>query len=280
MKRLFAFTLFVLFLYSFSLSAAVKARVTGHRLNVRARPDINAEIVTQLRLDDTAEVLEKGEEWTKIKAPADSSCWVFSEYVTKGRINTDSVNLRSGPGLAFPVLCCLYQGTPVGIMEVAGEWSRIQPPVEFGVWVSSRYLSYRDKEEKEEPPEKSAKGSKASRLEKQIEEQPLPPAEQAVEKIGALPAQVKPAVSLPESEIKELELVSYAGYLDDLGMIINRPGTYKLTDGEEWVCILTSPVIELNPYVNRQVRIEGIIVSQTTSWGIPVVEVKRLQVIK
>jgi len=158
--------------------------------------------------------------------------------------------------------------------------------VEFGVWVSTRYLSYRDREEKKEPAKKTVKPRKEKSIKEDkgkktvIDSEDKIPAEKITEEIKPLPPQIKPAVSVPAIEENGLELVSYAGYLDDMGMIVNRPGTYKLTADDQWICILTSPLIELNPYVTHQVRIEGIIVSQTTSWGVPVVEVKRLQVIK
>lgn len=236
-------------------NAEEHAKVTGDSVNVRVRPDINSEIVTQLSLGEGVVVLEKKDEWVKIKAPSHSKCWVYSECISGAEIKTDSANLRCGPGIAFPVLTKLKKGTPINIIEVFGEWVRIEPPVEFGVWVNSKYLKYERCIEEEI-------------IEKPVTEVPI--------------VEEKPqAISVLEEDITGIELVSYAGKLEDLGIIINRPGTYKLiSEKGKWICIIKSPTIDVNPYVSRIVRIDGVIISKSSSWGVPVVELKRLQIIK
>lgn len=232
----------------------LRAKVIGDRVNVRIRPDINSEIVTQLSSGEEVIVLEKNEEWTNIRAPIHSKCWVHTECVEGTRIKSESVNMRCGPGLAFPVLTKLKKGTPLNIIEVFGDWVRIEPPVGFGVWVSSKYLEYKPQTPSEKPSEKV----------EAVEEKPQPQ-----------------IISAPEEELSRVELVSYAGRLEDLGIIINRPGTYKLvSDKGKWLCIIKSPTLDVNPYINRSVRIEGVVLSKSSSWGVPVIELKRLSVIK
>lgn len=273
------FVLFCVFcglVFSHSLYAFT-ARVTGDRVNVRARPVRGSEIVTQLSLDEEVVVLEEGLLWTKIKAPVTSRCWIHSDYVEAGKIKGSSVNMRCGPGVAFPVLYRLNRGTQINIIEVAGDWILIEPPVEFGVWVSTKYLEYPKPEEAvEEKPMELVKTSKLAG-EKQAQEEVFE--EQELDIPVPLP-DIPAIVSVPQEEISDIELVSYAGTLQDLGIIINRPGTYKLVSSDKWLCILRSPTLDLNPYVNRVVRIEGVKVAFASSWDIPVVEVKRLQVIK
>lgn len=246
---------------------AVTAKVAGNRVNARIRPVLGSEIVTQLSFGEEVEVLEEGAEWTKIKRPAHSRCWIHSDYVESGRIIAGSVNMRCGPGLAFPVLCQLDRGTEVNIVEVIGDWMRIEPPVEFGVWISSQYIEHPE-------PVETAK-------EKIVEEEEIVE-EKIVEESAPFVCtpEIPPTVSVPPEEIPKVELVSYAGTLEDLGIIINRPGTYKLISNGKWVCILKSPTLDLNPYVNRVVRIDGVGVAVASSWDVPVIEVKRLRVIK
>lgn len=244
-----------------SAEELLRAKVTTDRVNVRVRPDINSEIVTQLSSGEEVVVLEKNEEWTKIRAPIHSKCWVHSECVKEARIKSESVNMRCGPGLAFPVLAKLKKGTPINIKEVFGEWTRIEPPVEFGIWVSSKYLEYKPK---------------IPLLAGQI------PSEKPPEKVEVVEEKPQPQIiSAPEEELSRVELVSYAGRLEDLGIIINRPGTYKLVDDKgKWLCIIKSLTLDVNPYINRSVRIEGVVLSKSSSWGVPVIELKRLSVIK
>lgn len=237
---------FIQFLYADSV------KVTANNVNVRVRPVLGSEIITQISLGEEVEVLEKGTEWTKIKAPVHSNCWVRGDYVKSGKIRAGAVNMRCGPGLAFPVLCQLERGMEINIVEVAGDWIRIEPPVEFGVWTSTQYLAFQEPVEAE--------------VVKEIEEEETP--------------EIPVTVSVPKDEIPNVELVTYSGVLEDLGIIINRPGTYKLISKGKWICILKSPTLDLNPYVNRVVRIEGVKVAVSSSWKAPIVEVKRLQVIK
>lgn len=252
------FLVFLIIIFAHPLYAT-SVKVAGDRVNVRARPVPGAEIVTQLSLDEEVEVLEKGSEWTKIKAPVHSKCWVHNDYIKAGRVTANGVNLRCGPGVAFPVLCQLTRGAEVSIIEVVGDWIRIEPPVEFGVWVSSQYLAYPE-------PAEIVEIVREEIVEEEILPTPTP--------------EIPTIVSVPQQEIPEIELVSYAGILQDLGVIINRPGTYKLVSNDNWICILESPTLDLNPYVNRVVRIEGVAVAIASSWNVPVIEVKRLQVIK
>lgn len=253
-RRLRSSILLVAAFFCFSASAEelVRAKVTGDSVNVRVRPEINSEIVTQLSAGEEVVVLEKGDEWTKVLAPSHSKCWVHSETVSGSIIKSDSVNLRCGPGLAFPVMAKLKNGTKIDIIEVFGEWVRIEPPVEFGLWVNSKYLEYEPQITPEKPPEAEPVV---------VEEKPQ-------------------VVSVAEEEITGVELVSYAGRLEDLGVIINRPGTYKLVSDDKWVCIIKSPTLDVNPYVNRMVRIEGVLLSKSSSWNVPIIELKRLSLIK
>ena len=274
------FFCFLIIAFSQSLHAD-SVKVTANNVNVRVRPVLGSEIITQINLGEEVEVLERGTEWTKIKVPVHSRCWVHSDYVKGGRITAGAVNMRCGPGLAFPVLCRLERGIEVNIVEVAGDWIRIEPPVEFGVWTSTQYLAFSEPTKvEEEIPAKSIVQEIV--VEEEITETGIDTeiglSQEPVLVVDTLDAPV--AISVSQDEILNLELVTYAGVLEDLGMIINRPGTYKLISKGKWICILKSPTLDLNPYVNRVVRIEGIKVAVSSSWKVPILEVKRLQVIK
>lgn len=239
---------------------SVRTSVSGDNVNVRARPDVNSEIVTQLKLGEEVTILEREGEWVKIIAPKHTKCWINNETIDGNIIRKDSVNIRSGPGIAYPVLARLPKDTKIKPIETFNEWTKIEPPCEFGVWVNSKYLEQKD--EKEKP-------SEGGFLNLQAVATPLP-------------EEKKPEiVSVPSEQMSGIELISYAGRLEDLGVIINRPGTYKLLgDTGRWLCIVKSPEINVNPYVNRIVRIEGVVVAKSSSWDVPVIELKRLNIIK
>lgn len=251
---------------------AETARVTGDRVNVRAKPILGSEIVTQLSLNEEVLVVEETDEWAKIKGPVHSKCWVHSDYVKDGVITANGVNMRCGPGVAFPSLVKVNKNTKVNVIDESGDWVRVSPPVEFTVWVSSKYLEYEGSVDKEAE-EKIVKVVE----EETSKEEPI----ETEEEMEFVEVSVVPGtISVSEDEIAGVKLKSYIGTLEDLGVIINRPGTYKLVARGKWVCILKSPTLDLNPYVNRVIRIEGVEISESSSWGVPVAEVKRLQVVR
>lgn len=272
LKRISIWFIFVFFLstqglfcFAADTEEILHKKVIGDRVNVRARPNANSEVVTQLSAGEEVVVLGTEGDWTKIAAPKHTKCWV-SLAMVEGNIviKKDSVNLRSGPGVAYPVLAEIKKGTEIKIIEnFNNEWIRIEPPVEFGVWVNSKYIE--QEKSAEEKPKKEEE-----------QEQPEP-----VEAVLPVVEQKPQTVSVPEEEIAGIELVTYAGKIEDLGMIINRPGTYKLlSDTGKWICIIKSPTLDLNPYVNRVVRLEGVVLAKSSSWDVPVIEVKKLMVIK
>lgn len=251
-----------------SATSLSSAWTSGSRVNIRVRPDTNSEVVTQLQQGEQVRVLEKSDEWTKIVSPSHTQCWIHNSCLSGNTVSKDKVNLRCGPGVAYPVFTQLPRGTAITVVKVFGDWTRVLPPAEFGVWVSSRYLDYQQPE-----------GEKAIEKEITVSEEGIVITEPVLPVTEAQPR----IISVSGQEIAGVKLVSYAGRLEDLGMIINRPGTYKLVSPEgtgEWLCIIRSDTLDINPFINRIVRLEGVLVSESTSWKVPVIDVKRLCVIK
>jgi hypothetical protein len=58
--------------------------------------------------------------------------------ISRGRVNTEILNVRSGPGTSYTKVGSLKIGTRVTIFDVQGDWTRINPNLEY--WVSSVYL--------------------------------------------------------------------------------------------------------------------------------------------
>jgi len=289
-KRLFFAIILFLFSVTQCFAGETSGKCKGDRVNVRARANATSEVVTQLGAGEEVVVLGREGDWVEIKAPAHSKCWIFNGCIGDGKTIKENTNMRCGPGQAFPVLAQLKTETPVKVVEVFGEWTRVEPPVGFSLWVNFQYLEIVDPTESTEVATPQIKEEVVVPEEK-IEEKPAEPeiisSEPAVESesITEEQPQIVPqqpdGISVPEENISGIDLVSFSGKLEDIGVIVNKPGTYKLLDEKgKWVCILRSPTIDANPYAGRVVRIEGVALSKTSSWGVPVVELKKLNVIK
>lgn len=127
--------------------------VQADRVNVRARPSIYSEVLTQLQTGATVSVLEvivsekAGPEepttWAKIVMPTNTPVWVFAAYVDAA---TDSVkarrlNVRAGPGENFSVVGRLERGARVRPIRVQEEWMEIEAPPGSYAFVAAEFLA-------------------------------------------------------------------------------------------------------------------------------------------
>jgi len=127
--------------------------IKAQNVNVRAKADLQSEIVVQLQQGDRVTILEevpvaapkKGEPatWLKIALPPASAAWVSGKFVdpSTGIVKADLLNVRGGPGEQFSVLGRIKQGTVVGIIEGKGDWIRIEPPLDAAAYVAAFLVS-------------------------------------------------------------------------------------------------------------------------------------------
>jgi uncharacterized protein YraI len=121
---------------------AEKVTVTGARVNVRAVPDPNAEIVGQVAQGDVlmATGVRQGD-WVEISPPAAVSVWVYGELIRENTVAAASVRVRSGPGIGYRPVGSLSKGAPVTVLASKGDWLQIAPPETCKVWISAKYLA-------------------------------------------------------------------------------------------------------------------------------------------
>jgi uncharacterized protein YgiM (DUF1202 family) len=128
-------------------------KIAGTRVNIRARPTINSEVVTQLNSGDPVTVVDEVKltspgkdepaEWSKIIYPTkETMVWVHSDYVTNEGIVTASkfLNVRSGPGENFSKVGELHNGDEIQIVDRADKWIAMAPNRECFAYVASSLL--------------------------------------------------------------------------------------------------------------------------------------------
>lgn len=124
-------------------------RVTGDRVNLRARPSFeNSEVLGQADYDERLEVREMGDDWVGVVAPDRISLWVSSQYVRtpENVIGGSRVNIRTGPSQNHTIALVLNRGDSVVPREVQGDWTRIAVPEGALVWVSRDFVELADAE--------------------------------------------------------------------------------------------------------------------------------------
>ena len=264
-----------------------EVRVTADRVNMRARPGLNYEVVQQVGFGEVLTVLEQdGEEWVGVASPGETFAWVHQEYVVDGRVAVARLNARSGPGINYTVLARLDRGTAVIPVETFGEWIKITAPADTRLWVHNEFLEPVAAPAPEDTVAGPAEGwvtmpaSGTSTGGQQVvsvtrspaagEEQAMPvaaPGEAAAAEPGPVPAEDE---ALPYPLPEDLGLVplpgqggagTYEGSLSRVKYLIGRPTRFELVTEPEGrrvtVCYVHGNREQLDGLVGRRMRITG-----------------------
>ena len=125
------------------LQAQTPVRVLADSVNLRAKPQLTAEVVAQANYNEVLTAREIGEEWVEVAAPTNVSLWVMKPYVQfpQNTIGAPRVNLRAGPSINYNIVDTLALGdkiVPRG--EEVQEWLKIAPPASAHVWISREFV--------------------------------------------------------------------------------------------------------------------------------------------
>lgn len=114
----------------------ITATVKGERVNVRARPHPQAEVVGQLSEPATIQVRSITNDWVEIVPPAEFDLWVHREFVDNGNVTASKLIVRAGPGINYPKVGELKRGDSVRVRGEFGEWLKIAPPTDASLWIA------------------------------------------------------------------------------------------------------------------------------------------------
>ncbi|MDR0993456.1 MAG: SH3 domain-containing protein [Verrucomicrobiota bacterium] len=125
-------------------SAQTPVRVTANRVNLRAKPQRNADVVGQVDYDTVLTAREIGEEWVEVEAPDSVELWVSKQYVQQPRntIGANRVNVRAGSSINYHIVHTLPLGTVVEPRGEFQDWLKIAPPEGTHVWISKEYVDF------------------------------------------------------------------------------------------------------------------------------------------
>ena len=117
--------------------------VKGERVNLRAAPNSEAEVVGQVSSSDT--LILQGEitdAWVKVTPPDSVSLWIFSNLVKDGKVTASSAQVRSGASLNHAVVGRLSRGDEIVLRDKnpVGDWFKIAPFPSAAVWVTNAYV--------------------------------------------------------------------------------------------------------------------------------------------
>ncbi len=180
---LLAHLLLVAFSCGLAADAAQKVVVTADRVNLRAKPVMTAEVVTQVSSSDVLVLrsLDDAEEWVEVAPPAHADMWVHHKLVQGSEVLVPNVNVRAGPGENHAILGKLSPGDVIQQRGELGDWIKIAPPTSASLWVSASLVKL------PEPPP------------------PPPPAAPRQEALAQAPKAPEVSAEIPEPVVSEAE---------------------------------------------------------------------------
>jgi len=126
-------------------------------LNVRSGPGASYPMVAGLRYGQRVKVIKRQNGWAQFEDPAGWSSEAYISFeqtnsplpvdnpqppatpASYGICNTSGLNVRSGPGVTYPIVGGLTYGTRVKILSHNNGWAQIETP---SGWCNESYLSF------------------------------------------------------------------------------------------------------------------------------------------
>lgn len=120
---------------------AVKVKVTGDRVSLRAAPDTNAVLLDRAMTGD--ELILKNNsnpDWVGVLPPEVIDLWVSSEFVSSNTVLPEVLNIRSGPSLSHHAVGSAQKGEFLKVRGEISQWLKIAPTSNTVVWISRKYV--------------------------------------------------------------------------------------------------------------------------------------------
>jgi hypothetical protein len=128
------------------------AIVAEGKINVRGKPSLIGEVITQLEQGEKVTVLERitnstprpgdSTNWAKIKLPPNTPVWVFAPFVKEGVVAVSRLNVRAGRGENYSVIGRINRDHPVKHIRTVEEWMEIEPPTNAYAFVDLDLLQF------------------------------------------------------------------------------------------------------------------------------------------
>ena len=143
MKRIERHLLALALCAAVPFAAAEEVAISADRVNLRAAPVPDAEVVGQASYGERL-VLHGSlaDPWVAVSVPESVDLWVSSELLDGDTVRVNRANLRAGAGVNHAIVGRVERGEKLVVRGRAGEWTRIAPPQipEVSVYVTNLYV--------------------------------------------------------------------------------------------------------------------------------------------
>jgi len=242
-----------------------KVRVTGQRVNLRAKADLNAEVVGQMSDGDILTAKSFPGEWVEVVPPPGIDLWVHGDFIRDNRVAAKKLHVRGGPGINYSVVGELHRGDTIVRRGDFGEWLKIEPPSGSSLWVNRALVELLQPEKPKMPAVSTAAKSRVS-VKKSASSDSV-----VVSRASARTQAEHKTAGSDEVEAPDgLKLIPLAGQgkqvqregvLRIVGFIIGRPSRYRLVRQRgtrfETICYVRGNSRQLRSFVGQKLLIRG-----------------------
>ncbi len=234
-----------------------EVEVSGDRVNLRAKPELTAEVVGQVEYGDRLVVRAREGDWAQVEPPDYVDMWVHREFVEDGGVTVSKLNVRGGPGINYQILGELTRGDPVEVRGEFGDWLRIAPLQDASVWIHADYVRT------VLPSKPEIDIVDIPRPEPEPEPEPKP---ERNEHVAERPEPDEPTVRPPDDLVLvplegQGERVEIEGVVRRAGFLIGRPSPYRLIqyrgNVRETVCFIRGNERQLEALMGENVILSG-----------------------
>jgi len=128
-----------------------KAVVAIPRLNLRAGPSTESEVIAKLNQGDKVTITDHNEagNWFQVQTETGETGWVAAAYVMlpaspeqKARVTADSLNVRDGPGTDFGRVAKVPKDAILEVLNHNGtnDWLNVRLPDGTEGWVAAEFV--------------------------------------------------------------------------------------------------------------------------------------------
>lgn len=133
--------------------------VNANVLNIRSGPSTNYTVLTQVKSGDKLQILEKNNEWYKVKLSNGITGYGSEQYININKNNTSAnnsinmegkkgqvkvnttLNVRKGPSTNYEVVSRLRNNDIVNLLEKSNGWYKVKLSNGTTGWVIEDYIS-------------------------------------------------------------------------------------------------------------------------------------------
>lgn len=145
---LFMFSIIACISFCASAETAGKVTTSEGRLNLRQSPSVSADIVTRVDKGSWLTVIEKEGGWYLVEYEKGKRAYASADYITtypktvagRVRVNSGTLNVRTGPGTAYKVKASLEDGHRILAVKSNSTWAGILYDGNKTGYVAKAYL--------------------------------------------------------------------------------------------------------------------------------------------